>query len=239
MRKYFENLYKKDCKAFYSELEQWVKTEQKKFIITANPEIFMQGEKDSAVNQMLSDSAVTTVADGIGIVKCAKLLNIDIPERIPGFEVSEKLLQIANENSSSLFLFGAKRDILEALCRVISEKFPNINIVGCEDGYTEDKDGVFEQIKTLSPDIVLVALGVPAQEKLIYKHLSDFKKGIFVGVGGSFDVLSGAKARAPKFFIKCNIEWLYRILKEPSRLKRFYNSNVKFIFAVKRESKIK
>lgn len=86
-----------------------------------------------------------------------------------------------------------------------------------------------------APDIMLVALGIPAQEKLIYKHLNKFKKGIFVGVGGSFDVLSGTKARAPEFFINHNLEWLYRILKEPSRIKRFYNSNVKFIFKVKHE----
>jgi len=96
---------------------------------------------------------------------------------------------------------------------------------------------VFEEIASLKPDVCLVALGIPVQEKLIYKHLDKFEKGIFVGVGGSFDVISGTKKRAPEFFIKCNLEWLYRIAKEPKRLKRFYNSNVKFIFAVKKEFK--
>ena len=79
----------------------------------------------------------------------------------------------------------------------------------------------------------MVALGVPSQEKLIYKHLDEFKKGIFIGVGGSFDVLSGTKKRAPKLFIKTNTEWLYRIICEPKRLKRFWNNNVKFIIKVK------
>ena len=73
---------------------------------------------------------------------------------------------------------------------------------------------------------------MPQQEKLIYKNLKDFEKGIFVGVGGSFDVLSGMKQRAPHFFVKHNFEWLYRITKEPYRLKRFYKSNIKFIFRV-------
>ena len=86
-------------------------------------------------------------------------------------------------------------------------------------------------------DIVLVALGMPIQEKLIYKHLNEFDKGIFVGVGGSFDVLSGTKKRAPEFFIQHNLEWLYRITKEPSRLKRFYNNNIKFLFNVNKEKK--
>ena len=75
---------------------------------------------------------------------------------------------------------------------------------------------------------------IPAQEKLIYQHLKDFNKGIFVGVGGSFDVLSGTKQRAPQFFIKYNLEWLYRIAKEPKRIKRFYNNNVKFILKLKK-----
>ena len=80
----------------------------------------------------------------------------------------------------------------------------------------------------------MVALGIPTQEKLIYKHLADFEKGIFIGVGGSFDVLSGTKQRAPEFFIKHNLEWFYRIMKEPSRIKRFYNNNIKFILKLKK-----
>ena len=98
----------------------------------------------------------------------------------------------------------------------------------------KDKDKVFLDIVSKKPDIVLVALGIPLQEKLIYKYLDKFEKGIFVGVGGSFDVISGHKKRAPKVFIKLNLEWLYRIMKEPSRLKRFYDSNVKFIFKVRK-----
>ena len=97
---------------------------------------------------------------------------------------------------------------------------------------------IFEQIKELKPDIVLVALGVPAQEMLIYKHIKDFSKGIFVGVGGSFDVLSGAKQRAPEFFIKHNLEWFYRLLKQPTRLGRMMVLP-KFILVVKKDKKQK
>ena len=77
-----------------------------------------------------------------------------------------------------------------------------------------------------------MALGIPKQETLIYKHLDEFEKGIFVGVGGSFDVICGLKKRAPKIFIKLKLEWLYRILKEPKRLKRFYQSHVKYLFKI-------
>ena len=95
----------------------------------------------------------------------------------------------------------------------------------------------FGKAKKESPDICLVALGIPFQETIIYKHFNEFKKGIFIGVGGSFDVLSGFKKRAPKIFQKLNIEWLYRIIKEPKRLKRFYKNNIQFVFQLKKIKK--
>ena len=96
----------------------------------------------------------------------------------------------------------------------------------------ENKNNVFNEIKELKPDVVLVALGIPNQELLIYNNLDKFDKGIFVGVGGSFDVLSGAKKRAPKYFRKLHLEWLYRLIKEPTRFKRFFTSNIKYIFKI-------
>lgn len=106
-----------------------------------------------------------------------------------------------------------------------------------KNGYGKDKDADFREIEAMQPDLTLVALGVPAQEKLIARHLENFQKGVFIGVGGSFDVLSGSKRRAPALFVKTNTEWLYRIVREPSRLGRFYRNNVKFLRAVRRESK--
>ena len=92
------------------------------------------------------------------------------------------------------------------------------------------------QITELDPDLVFVALGAPQQELLIHKYFRSDRKGIYIGVGGSFHVLSGKKQRAPSFFIRHNLEWLYRITKEPKRIKRFWNSNVKFLFELRKES---
>ena len=97
----------------------------------------------------------------------------------------------------------------------------------------QDKDAVFDEIAAIQPDLVLVALGIPVQELLIGKHYDKFQKGVFIGVGGAFDVLSGMKKRAPAIFIRYNLEWLYRIVTEPKRIKRFYRSNIKFILKVK------
>ena len=99
---------------------------------------------------------------------------------------------------------------------------------------TNGQEGL-DLIEKLEPDIVLVALGTPAQELLSHRYYRADRPGLYMGVGGSFDVLSGLKKRAPSFFIKFNLEWLYRITKEPKRLKRFWNSNVKFLFEVRKE----
>ena len=238
MRKLFDKLYNKSKESFYEILKDKLKKEEKMFLVTANPETFMKSEEDSELNTLLHDKNTVLVPDGIGIVKAARSIGYDVKERITGIDIAVKLLEYGNELKKDIYLFGAKQEVIDSLLDVLKEKYPNLNIVGYANGYEKDKDKIFEKIAKANPDIVLVALGIPAQEKLIYKHLDKFKKGIFVGVGGSFDVISGHKKRAPKIFIKLNLEWLYRIICEPKRLKRFYDSNVKFMFKVKKENKI-
>ena len=136
-----------------------------------------------------------------------------------------------------MYLFGAKQEVIEKMQEKIKKDYPQIQLLGAKNGYTEDKQKVFEEIEKLQPDVVLVALGAPMQEKIIYQNLKKFQKGIFIGVGGSLDVLSGSKKRAPKIFIKLNLEWLYRIALHPKRWKRFYNGNIKFIYKIKKEAK--
>lgn len=235
MKKYITKLYKKSKESYYKILEKDLKNKNKKFIVTVNPETLMIAEKDLELKEILEDDSVSFVPDGIGVVKAAKMIGVDVKERIPGIEIAEKLFEFANESKKSLYLFGAKQEVLNNLKEKIEKIYPNIKLLGMTNGYVENKDEEFQKIIKKEPDIVLVALGIPAQEKLIYKYFKDFKKGIFVGVGGSFDVLSGTKKRAPQIFIKTNTEWLYRILKEPKRIKRFWDNNVKFIFKIRKE----
>lgn len=234
MKKLFKRLYSKDVESFYKILEENLQKEKKMFIVTANPETFMKSESDSELDKLLNDKETVLVPDGIGIVKAANMIGFNIKERITGIDIAVKLLELGNEQKKTIYLFGAQDEVINELQIVLFEKYPNLKIVGAKNGYEPDKDKVFEEIASVKPDIVLVAMGIPLQEKLIYKHLSKFKKGILVGVGGSFDVISGHKKRAPKLFIKLNLEWLYRIMKEPKRIKRFYDSNVKFMFKVRK-----
>lgn len=234
MKELFDKLYNKSEESFYEILEKNLSQNKKTFIVTANPETFMMSEKDEEMRKLLLDNDTFLVPDGIGIVKAARMINYDVKERITGIDIANELLKLGNKQKKSIYLFGAKQEVIDSMEKVLKESYPNLNLVGMSNGYEKDKDKIFEKIVKTKPDIVLVALGIPLQEKLIYKHLDKFDKGIFVGVGGSFDVISGHKKRAPKIFIKLNLEWLYRILKEPKRLKRFYDSNVKFIFKVKK-----
>ena len=234
MRKLFDKLYKKSAQSFYEILSENLKNNRKTFVVTANPETFMISEKNEDVRKMLLDKETVMVPDGIGVLKAGKKIGYNIEERITGIDIANELLKFGNEQKKSIYLFGSKQEVIDSMKKVIKAQYPNLKLVGTSNGYVTDKDKVFDEIVKLEPDIVLVALGIPLQEMLIYKHLNRFKKGIFVGVGGSFDVMSGMKKRAPKIFIKLNLEWLYRIMKEPKRLKRFYDSNVKFLFRIKK-----
>lgn len=235
MKEILEKMYKNSFESFCNVMISTLNKKQKMFIITANPETLMLSKRDIELNTMLHDNNSIIVPDGIGIVKAAKIKGINIQERITGVDIVQFLFEYANKEKLKVYLFGSKQEVIEKMEKVINKKYKNVDLVGATNGYIENKDEEFKKIKKSKPDIVMVALGIPAQEKLIYKHLNDFKKGIFIGVGGSFDVISGTKKRAPKLFIDLNLEWFYRIICEPTRIKRFWNNNIKFLFEIKKE----
>lgn len=234
MQEFLKKLYKDNKDNYYKELDKDLNNKKKRFIITVNPETLMMSEEDKELKNIL-DENFSYVADGIAVVKAANKLGINIKERITGIDIAQYLLKVANKNSYSMYLFGAKEEVIQELVNKIKIEYKNIKLLGFSNGYVKDKDKVMKEIVKLKPDICMIALGIPNQEKLIYKYFDKVDKGIYIGVGGSFDVLSGLKKRAPKIFIKLNLEWLYRIITEPKRLKRFWNSNVKFMFKIKRK----
>ena len=234
MKDYFEKIFTDGRLAFEEKLRKSLENEDKVFVVTANPETLMIGQRDLEFDDLLKDCDTSIVPDGIGIVKAANMLGYSVKERVTGVELCQFLLEECARQKKSVFLFGGKEEVVSALSEKIKKMYPDFLLAGYENGYVKDKDMVFERIAGLKPDVVLVALGIPQQELLIYRHLSEFQKGVFIGVGGSFDVLSGMKKRAPKFFIKHNLEWLYRIVKEPWRISRFYKSNIRFISLIRK-----
>ena len=220
-----------DRKTILNLIAKRVDNEEKTFIITANAEIAMYARENKEYLELTKKSNYI-VADGIGIVKGAKLLNENIPERIPGIELMMDMLEYANLNNKKVYFYGAKPDTIEKMVTILKNKYPKLNIVGYHHGYHDDSDNkIMNEVIQLKPDYVFVAKGCPLQDEWITKVLDNVDKGVFMGVGGSFDVISGNVKRAPELWQKLNLEWMYRLLSNPQRIGR-YVSLPKFVIEV-------
>lgn len=236
INEYLKRVYGGTAESYFERAEKAMLKGERLFTVTANPEIIMHADRDPKIRTLLLSQQAEVIPDGISVVKAMKTLGLPASERITGVDLAAHLLKAAGENGKSVYLLGAKEEVVSALAGKLQSEYPDMT-VNYHNGYDGDKDEIFDGIAALSPDLVLVGLGVPAQELLIYRHLPKFTKGALIGVGGSFDVLSGSKKRAPALFVKTNTEWLYRIAKEPQRLGRFWNNNVKFLQKVRRAAK--
>ncbi|NEU30273.1 WecB/TagA/CpsF family glycosyltransferase [bacterium LRH843] len=201
-------------------LKAHLEREEKTFVVTANPEIVLHAQDDPQFKSYL-DQATYITADGIGVVKAAGMLGQPLPERVTGFDMFMALLEVANERKYSIYLLGAKPDVLPKTIAAIHDQFPNVTVAGSHHGYFDwNSTEIEDEIRSLQPDMVFLALGFPRQEKWIVERYDQFSKGLFMGIGGSFDVLAGEVKRAPEIFQKVHLEWLYRLLKQPSRWRR-------------------
>lgn len=208
--------------------------EEKTFVITANAEIAMYARENKNYLELTKD-ANYIVPDGIGIVKGAKILNKYIPERVPGIDLMMGMLQHANNNDKKVYFYGGKLEIIEKMVEVLKVKYSNLNIVGYHHGYHDDSDNkIMNEVIKLQPDYIFVAKGCPLQDEWIAKAMKCVNKGIFMGVGGSFDVISGNVKRAPKIWQNLNLEWLYRVLSNPQRISR-YVALPKFVIEVMKD----
>ncbi len=236
MKEYLRRVYAGSAEDFCRKAEAAMESGERLFVVTANPEILMAADRDEKARELLLCKDAEIVPDGISVVKAMRILDLPVTERITGVDLADKLLHSAGRTGKSVYLLGAKEEVVSALAKKLKTHYPSLTL-HYHNGYDGDKDSILKEAAILAPDLVLVGLGVPAQEMLLYQHLGEFKKGVLMGVGGSFDVLSGMKRRAPALFQKTNTEWLYRILREPSRLKRFWRSNVKFLGEVRKAAK--
>lgn len=207
-------------KQFVEKLDEHLANREKAFVVTANPEIVMKAKEDEQYKKVI-DQATYITADGIGVVKAAQLLNKPIPERVTGYDTMLELLKLAAEKQYSIYLLGGQQETLEKAIENIKRDYPKINIVGSHNGFFDwDNNPIQQDIIEKKPDLIFVALGVPRQENWIAQNLPAFEKGVCIGVGGSFDVIAGTVERAPEVWQKANLEWLYRLIKQPSRWKR-------------------
>ncbi|WP_369382270.1 WecB/TagA/CpsF family glycosyltransferase [Lysinibacillus fusiformis] len=197
-----------------------IEQQEKTFVVTANPEVVMQANENPTVKGYLNQ-ATYICADGIGVVKAAQILGDSLPERVTGYDTMVKLLEVGQQKRFKVYLLGAQKETIEKTIANIHKNYPNVEVVGYHDGFFDwNNNHIADDISALQPDLVFVALGVPRQEKWITENLDKFSKGVFIGVGGSFDVIAGTVKRAPVIWQKLNLEWLYRLLRQPSRFIR-------------------
>ncbi|MGK7376268.1 WecB/TagA/CpsF family glycosyltransferase [Planococcus sp. 1R117A] len=189
------------------------------FIVTANPEIVMTARKSSLYRESLL-KADFIIPDGYGIMLASKVLKQPLEEKIVGYELLHTFLKYASAKEKSVYFFGARKGIADLAARNAIELYPNIKIAGIRDGYSGHGDHIAEEIANTNPDFVFIGLGVPLQEQWAAKYKYLFEASVLMGVGGSFDVLSGTVKRAPQIWLKYNLEWLYRLLTQPTRGKR-------------------
>lgn len=186
-------------------------------VITANPEILEGADRDPAMSALLQKADLVT-ADGHGVLLAARLLGKSLPERVTGIDLVEDL---ARDGRLRLYFLGAKPGVArDAACR-LSERYPQAQIVGHWHGYFKTHEAaVLADIRTARPDVLLCGLGAPAQEKWLDAHLAELEVPVGMGVGGSFDVLSGRVRRAPELWQNLRLEWAYRLLSDPRRWRR-------------------
>lgn len=207
-------------------------------IYTPNPEIIMSAQEDEEFKRILNEADLLT-ADGIGVVYGAKILKNPLPARVAGFDLTCSLLEYLKDKEDGVFLFGAKPGVAEIAAENLKKKYEGLKICGTNDGYftEEDVPAIIEKINASGARLLLVCLGAKKQEKWISQNAAKLTSvRLCMGVGGTVDVFAGNVKRAPEFFIKLNLEWLYRLLKQPSRIGR-YAAIPKFIVAVLRSRK--
>ena len=195
-------------------------------VVTINPEMIDYASKHNDFAAIINNAELV-IPDGIGVQIGLKILGYDI-KRIAGIEFAHRMLGEVNTAA----LVGAKPYIIEKTVENIKKEFPNLNIVYVQDGYFKDDDRVLAELENAKPEMILAALGSPKQEEFLYKLKSKLPNTIMIGVGGSFDVWSGEVKRAPEIFQKLGLEWLYRTVKEPKRLKRIFPTLPVFVWRV-------
>lgn len=190
-----------------------------RYVVTPNPEIVMLAKENPALKEALAGADIV-LPDGAGIVKGAAILGRPMKEKVPGIDFACGVMVRLAERGGSVYLFGAKPGVAEAAAETLRTRFPGLVISGTSDGYFSDDGPIIEKIKDAAPDFLLVCLGAPKQELWMAKMSGKLPVGLMVGLGGSLDVFAGTVKRAPEAWQKLDLEWLYRLLKEPRRIGR-------------------
>jgi len=196
-----------------------IDNKEKSLIVAINPEKLMKAKEDQSLKDLLN-RAEFQIPDGIGVILASKLNKGNIKSRVTGIDMMDRIVREAAKTGKSIFLYGAKPGVADQAAQALRSKYPSLNVAGIQDGYEKDNEKVIQKINEAKPEILFVAMGSPRQENWIESNRDRLYPSLYQGVGGSFDVLAGNVKRAPKLFLNTGTEWLYRLMIEPTRIKR-------------------
>lgn len=206
-------------------------------IVTCDAFAFTVASKDQEFADIIRSADLAT-PDGMGVVLGGRILGIPIKERVAGADIVMKLFPIAEKKGWKLFLLGGLPGVAEKASENIRKLFPKLQVVGCRDGYFrgEEEERIVKRINDSGADILLVGMGIPKQEKFIWRNRKKLAVKVAIGVGGTLDVLSGRVKRAPRLMRRLGLEWLYRLISQPSKIEKvsklplFYLLILRYIF---------
>ncbi len=202
-------------------LKKYLQGNKNNIIVTPNPEMIVLAKDDTEFREILNSASLCT-ADGIGVVYASRLYDTKIKERVCGFDMALQMIKCHEQTNASFYILGAGKGVALKAVQNLKNEYTGINILGCHDGYfdEEEEKEIIREICELKPDILILGLGMKKQEIFAHKYKNVLPCKITFCVGGTIDVLSGEVKRAPDIFIKLNLEWFYRLVKNPSRIVR-------------------
>lgn len=223
-----------DFKVFKNSLKEaveYIENLDKVHIISGNPEVLYTSLKNELLFKNFISKKAFIIPDGVGTQIAARVLKTPVKEKIAGIDLMSEIIKRAEKDEKKIYLLGANDENLKICISNLITKYPKLNIVGYSNGYFDfnKTKEIIDDIKNKDPYILFVAMGCPKQEEFIIKYMDSLPCKVFMGVGGSFDVIAEKVNRAPKWMINLGLEWLYRVLKEPCRIKRL-GSIPKFLF---------
>lgn len=194
-----------------------------RLVMTVNVAIMWMASVDPKLQRIIEDSHVR-VADGMGVLWAWRALGRRLPERIAGIDLMGELVGAAAQDGRSIYLLGARQEVLDTLRGVFEERWPGVRIAGARNGYFDESDHteVVDDVRRSGADLLFIGMPSPFKELWAAEHLDEFGADLVLGVGGSFDVLAGYVPRAPRIMQRAGLEWAWRLACEPRRMWRRY-----------------